>query len=131
MILKYLARASARRDELYGADALTACQVRPVISRNAEGTCVLAGPLHSALARAYPRPQVDTWLETAAGVVTGSALEGQCSALNDYLQLRTFLVGYCLTAADLALWGQLQGAPERAMRWADALLVHWLLCAGR
>jgi hypothetical protein len=28
MILKYLARASVKRDELYGADALASCQVR-------------------------------------------------------------------------------------------------------
>ncbi|KXZ44656.1 hypothetical protein GPECTOR_64g150 [Gonium pectorale] len=80
MILKYLARASAKKDELYGADALQACQV-------------------------------DQWLETAAGIVSGAGLEAQCSALNDYLTLRTFLVGYSLTVADLAVWGQLQGSP--------------------
>ncbi|KAG2484195.1 hypothetical protein HYH03_017007 [Edaphochlamys debaryana] len=80
MILKYLARASAKRDELYGTDALVACQV-------------------------------DQWLETAAGIVSGASLEGQCVALNDFLTLRTFLVGYSLTIADLAVWGQLQASP--------------------
>ncbi|GLC51783.1 hypothetical protein PLESTB_000547800 [Pleodorina starrii] len=80
MILKYLARASCKRDELYGSDALTSCQV-------------------------------DHWLETATGIVSGATLEAQCVALNDYLTLRTFLVGYGLTLADLAVWGQLQGSP--------------------
>ncbi len=28
MMLKYLARASPKRDELYGTDALSSCQVR-------------------------------------------------------------------------------------------------------
>jgi hypothetical protein len=58
---------------------------------------------------------VDQWLETAAGIVSGAALESQCVALNDYLTLRTFLVGYGLTVADLAVWGQLQG--ERLGWW--------------
>ncbi|PNH09799.1 putative glutamate--tRNA ligase, cytoplasmic [Tetrabaena socialis] len=80
MILKYLARASTKRDELYGSDALVACQV-------------------------------DNWLDTASGIVSGAALESQCSALNDYLTLRTFLVGYNLTIADLAVWGQLHASP--------------------
>ncbi|GIM07727.1 hypothetical protein Vretimale_11813, partial [Volvox reticuliferus] len=80
MALKYLARASKIRDELYGSDALASCQV-------------------------------DQWLETAAGIVSGAALESQCVALNDYLTLRTFLVGYGITLADLAVWGQLQGSP--------------------
>ncbi|GFR43005.1 hypothetical protein Agub_g4005 [Astrephomene gubernaculifera] len=80
MILKYIARASSQRDELYGSDALSSCQV-------------------------------DQWLETATGIVSGATLEAQCVALNDYLALRTFLVGYSLTLADLAVWGQLQGSP--------------------
>ncbi|PNW76392.1 hypothetical protein CHLRE_11g467547v5 [Chlamydomonas reinhardtii] len=80
MILKYIARASAQRDELYGgSDAVAACQV-------------------------------DQWLDQA-GAITPAALEAQAAALNDFLQLRTFLVGYSLTLADLAVWGALQASP--------------------
>ena len=32
-----------------------------------------------------------------------------CNGINDYLALRSFIVGYNISAADLALWGQLQG----------------------
>ena len=40
----------------------------------------------------------------------GSSLEVACAIANEYLQLRTYLVGYRLSLADLACWGQLAGA---------------------
>ena len=54
--------------------------------------------------------QVDQWLEFAGSLGPGAGLEGACAAANEYLQLRTFLVGYRLSLADLACWGQLAGA---------------------
>lgn len=53
---------------------------------------------------------MDQWLDQA-GAITPAALEAQAAALNDFLQLRTFLVGYSLTLADLAVWGALQASP--------------------
>lgn len=58
---------------------------------------------------AHTRRQVDQWLDTSSQLVSGSGFEGLCSALDIYLSLRSFFVGYGTTAADLAIWGQLQG----------------------
>jgi len=56
--------------------------------------------------------QVDQWLEFAGSLAPGSALEAACAVANEYLQLRTYLVGYRLSLADLACWGQLAGVPS-------------------
>ena len=56
--------------------------------------------------------QVDQWLEFAGSLAPGSALEAACAVANEYLQLRTYLVGYRLSLADLACWGQLAGMPS-------------------
>lgn len=54
--------------------------------------------------------QIDYWLEYACNnVVAGANFEAVCNGINDYLALRTFVIGHNLTVADLALWGQLQG----------------------
>lgn len=53
--------------------------------------------------------QVDQWLDVTAQVVSGLGFEPMCVSINNYLSLRTFLVGYTFTVADVALWGQLQG----------------------
>lgn len=52
---------------------------------------------------------MDEWLEVASQVVSGSSFEPLCASINKFLALRTFLVGYAPTVADVALWGQLQG----------------------
>ena len=39
----------------------------------------------------------------------GGALEPACRTLNEALSMRTFLAGYSLSVADMAIWGQLQG----------------------
>eukprot|EP00877_Chromochloris_zofingiensis_P010541 jgi/Chrzof1/5740/Cz16g14040.t1_GTS2[v5.2] len=55
--------------------------------------------------------QVDQWLDVTAQVVSGLGFEPMCVSINNYLSLRTFLVGYTFTVADVALWGQLQACP--------------------
>lgn len=68
-----------------------------------------------AAATATATAQVDYWLDYACAHVTvGAGLEGQLLALNEYLALRSFMVGHALTLADLALWGQLQGVQRAA-----------------
>ena len=52
--------------------------------------------------------QIDYWIDYAASASAGPNFEAVCNGINEYMTLRTFLVGYCLTVADLALWGQLQ-----------------------
>ena len=53
--------------------------------------------------------QVSRWVEYATYIVGGGALEPACRTLNDALSMRTFLAGYTLSVADMAIWGQLQG----------------------
>ena len=56
--------------------------------------------------------QVSSWLEYATYIVGGGALEPACRTLNEALSMRTFLAGYSLSVADMAIWGQLQGSPS-------------------
>lgn len=77
--------------------------------------------------------QIDYWLEYACNnVVAGANFEAVCNGINDYLALRTYVIGHNLTVADLALWGQLQGEAllRMGMGAADSSvwLQHWL-CA--
>jgi hypothetical protein len=77
---------------------------------------------------AMPFLQVDTWLDFAPLLVPGLGFEGACASLDEFLTLRTFLVGYNVTIADLAIWGQLQG--EQQLAGWDACLImtaHGLL----
>eukprot|EP00798_Chlamydomonas_sp_ICE-L_P023367 gene23367-30628_t len=54
--------------------------------------------------------QVDYWVDyLSTSIQAGVTFEPTCMSLNDFLALRTYLVGYNITIADLALWGQLQG----------------------
>ena len=57
--------------------------------------------------------QVDEWLAFAPSLAAGPGLADAAAAVNEYLALRTFLVGYRLTLADVALWGQLTGERQR------------------
>lgn len=59
--------------------------------------------------------QIDYWLDyVCATVVAGANFEAACNGINDYLALRTYIVGHDLTVADIALWGQLQGESNAA-----------------
>ena len=54
--------------------------------------------------------QVDQWLDFACtALVSGSGFEAACKAVNDFVSMRTLLVGYAVSMADVACWGQLQG----------------------
>ncbi|EIE22615.1 glutamyl-tRNA synthetase, putative [Coccomyxa subellipsoidea C-169] len=66
----------------------------------------LQDPLYGG--SAFTSVQVDQWLEFAPHLVTGGGLEPACATLNEALALRTYLVGYSLSPADVAVWGQLQ-----------------------
>ena len=54
--------------------------------------------------------QVDQWLDFSTAIVSGAGLEAVCGVVDQFLSLRTYLVGYKLSIADLHIWGQLQGA---------------------
>ncbi|KAL4439440.1 hypothetical protein ABPG77_008769 [Micractinium sp. CCAP 211/92] len=98
-ILRYIGRAAQPAHALYGADALTACQV-------------------------------DQWLDISQTLVPGSGFEAACASVDAFLSLRTFLVGYGPTLADVACWAQLQltlqwdrlkkgGAVAHLARWYE------------
>ena len=65
---------------------------------------LLGTPLHKRAG-----VQVDQWLDFSTSVVSGSGLEAVCGVVNQFLALRTYLVGYQLSIADLKVWGQLHG----------------------
>eukprot|EP00967_Tisochrysis_lutea_P073317 scaffold98133_cov20-Tisochrysis_lutea.AAC.3 len=67
--------------------------------------------------------QVDFWLDyVCQNVVPGSGLEAVLQSINDYLTFRSFLVGHATTAADVALWGQLQGELQQLVQECIMLL---------
>ena len=51
---------------------------------------------------------MDQWLDISASLTPGAAFEAACGSVNDFLSLRTFLVGYAPSLADVACWAQLQ-----------------------
>jgi glutamyl-tRNA synthetase len=80
--LRYLARSAPAELNFYGVDSL--------------------GATH-----------IDYWVDySVKNVAAGANFEAVCHGINDYLALRTYLVGYSLTVADIALWGQLQGTHQ-------------------
>eukprot|EP00775_Hariotina_reticulata_P007441 gene7441-7651_t len=89
-------------EELTGVPILVKYLTRAAIQ---QGGANLYGPTPLAAC------QVDQWIETSTQVVSGQGFEALCNSLNGYLSLRSFIVGYGTTAADLAIWGQLQACP--------------------
>lgn len=78
-------------------------------------------------------PQVDQWLDISQTLVPGSGFEAACASVDAFLSLRTFLVGYGPTLADVACWAQLQ----LTLQWdrlkkggAVAHLARWWVPAG-
>ncbi|KAG6408636.1 hypothetical protein SASPL_131654 [Salvia splendens] len=63
---------------------------------------------------AYQASQIDEWLDYAPIFASGSEFEGACSFVDEYLLLNTFLAGYSLSIADVAVWIGLAGA---GLRW--------------
>ena len=96
-----MARAAGLTLRLYGSTPLQSVQVSllPALQASPQG-CVCTHVL--------PRAQVDQWLDYAPYLAAGPGLESACSALNTYLAFRSFLVGYSISIADLACWGQLE-----------------------
>ncbi|KAL5828019.1 hypothetical protein ACOSQ3_019850 [Xanthoceras sorbifolium] len=62
---------------------------------------------------AYESGQIDEWLEYAPVFLTGSEFETACNYVDKYLEKRTFLVGDCLSIADIAIWSALAGTGQR------------------
>lgn len=61
------------------------------------------------LLQTYIPFQIDEWLEYACIFSSGSKFETACGYVDDYLLRRTFLVGYSLSIADIAIWSGLAG----------------------
>ncbi|XP_004495831.1 glutamate--tRNA ligase, cytoplasmic-like [Cicer arietinum] len=62
---------------------------------------------------AFETSQIDELLEYAPVLSSGPAFETGCKYIDDYLEKRTFLVGYSLSIADLAIWAGLAGTGKR------------------
>ena len=72
--------------------------------------------------------QVDQWLDFSDAIVSGAGLEAVCGVVDQFLSLRTYLVGYQLSIADLQVWGQLQGRHNPVMHAAVLVCLNWLTC---
>lgn len=57
--------------------------------------------------------QIDEWLEYAHVFSVGHEFENACSYVDDYLSMRTFLVGNSLSVADIATWSGLAATGQR------------------
>lgn len=84
---------------------------------------------HSVAFDSLSAMQVDEWLDFAPQLASGAGLEAACAAVNVYLALRTFLVDYRMTAADVACWGQLEGK-QFALRPTSVRLCSSQMCFG-
>ncbi|XP_016445352.2 glutamate--tRNA ligase, cytoplasmic-like [Nicotiana tabacum] len=62
---------------------------------------------------AFESSQIDEWLDYAPIFASGSQFEEACGYVDGYLLQRTFLVGYSLSIADIAVWSGLAGAGKR------------------
>lgn len=62
---------------------------------------------------AFESAQIDEWLEYSPIFSSGPQFESACTHVDGYLALRTFLVGYSLSIADVAIWSGLAGAGQR------------------
>ena len=79
----------------------------PALLRWAARSGPAAGWLEDANQGAAGAGAVEQWVQLAQHVVPGPAFEANLERVDAHLALRTFLVGHCLSLADLALWGQL------------------------
>ncbi len=112
IILRYIARAAGSSSKLYGEDPLSACQVSQPCFYACLPLVLYMIASSPQCHRCSPSDQIDYWIDYAcSNLVVGLGLEAACGAVNSYLALRTYLVGQYPTVADVAAWGQLQGAP--------------------
>ncbi|KAB1214585.1 putative glutamate--tRNA ligase, cytoplasmic [Morella rubra] len=86
---------------------------------------------------AYESGQIDEWLEYAPAFSSGSSFESACRYVDNFLQCSTFLVGNCLSIADLAIWSALAGTGQRweslrkskkyqnLVRWFNSILAEY------
>jgi len=83
---------------------------------------------------AFATTQIDEWLEYANVFSARAEFERSCTYLDNYLSLRTFLVGDSLSVADIAVWSGLAGTGRRGegirisnrfqnlVRWYNSIL---------
>lgn len=114
-ILRYLARCALEGSELrlYWIRPLDAVQVRFAAQTGcvpATCSCWLVATVYQGAA------QVDQWLVFSSSIVSGSGRQAVCDVINDFLSLRTYLVWYALSIAELQVWGQLQGKPSHVVK---------------
>lgn len=69
--------------------------------------------------------QVDEWVDFSATLAVGSEFERVCAYMDSYLLLRTFLAGYHLTIADIAIFVGLFGGCHFADFVTEQLEARW------
>ncbi|KAK1279278.1 hypothetical protein QJS04_geneDACA004742 [Acorus gramineus] len=73
----------------------------------------VATPPNFYLRDAFETGQINEWIEDATKFSFGSEFEDACLRVDGFLSQRTFLVGYSLSIADVAVWSGLAGSGQR------------------
>ena len=105
---------STRRGEIVGDIAIARCLATPK----------LYGP--DALAKA----QIDQWIDFAHKHFCGVPIPEAMTVLDDYLRMRTFLVGYSLTLADIVMFNSISEAGLKKHAAPLPHLSRWLKYVG-
>ncbi|CAA6659634.1 unnamed protein product [Spirodela intermedia] len=81
--------------------------------------------------------EIDMWLDYVSTLSSGAEFEAACANIDGYLLLRTFLVGYSISVADIVIWSGLAGTGQRwaslkksnkypnLVRWFDAIATQY------
>ncbi|XP_042468235.1 glutamate--tRNA ligase, cytoplasmic-like [Zingiber officinale] len=81
--------------------------------------------------------QIDKWLEFSSVFLSGSEFENACAHVDGHLILRTLLVGFNVSIADIAIWSALAGTGQRweslrkskkhqnLVRWFNSILAEY------
>lgn len=111
-LLRYLGRVSSIPN-FYGHDAFESCQVIIFWSDEASPfslLCKFCFLMCFSFSLLFPFAfQIDEWLDYAPTFAIGSEFENACTYVDGILLKQTFLVGYSLSIADIAIWSGLAG----------------------
>ncbi len=112
--------------------------VNPSVQTTIEGEASIARYLARQLNPSYDSvdivtaTQIDSWLDTATQLVTGSAKDkaGALRTMNAKLGQSTWLMGEQLSLADIVVWSAIQqtkqgdSAPANVKKWVDNCKNH-------
>ncbi|KAK2766925.1 hypothetical protein FQN54_006240 [Arachnomyces sp. PD_36] len=106
----------------------------PISFKTGDGNTLYGDAIISYIRNRYKLPpveystQVDEWIQRSLDFTTTDfkSLEKSMQELNAHLTLHSFIIGYSLTLADLAVWGALRGNKvARIIRQKSNCILRW------